>query len=69
MGILELIWAFNVVKLIVEIVTRVIVGLYSIQYAENSSQYAENNSQYEENRTQYAKYSSQCAVSITVSCR
>ena len=48
---------------------RVIVGLYSSQYAENSSKCAKNSSQYEENSSQYAKYSSQCAVSITVSCR
>ena len=36
----------NVAKRIVDIVFRVIVGLYSSRYAKNSSQYAENISQY-----------------------
>ena len=46
----------TVAKLTIRV--RVIVGLFSSQYAENSSQYAENSSQYAENSSQYADDSS-----------
>ena len=49
----------TVAKLIIGV--RVIVGLYSSQYAENNSQYAENGSQYVENSSQYVENSSQYA--------